>query len=384
VADHKLPEPDRDAGSRSILHLMRGLVRGGALVAFWPHNPALPQPYRQQLEEEGIVLLADGGGLLDLAAWVKEQRPVLNWLLLSRPDVAEAVLSAIDAQPWLRLAYYGHDLHHRRLERQANFLNDKSVATQAALSEEQEHRIWKQVELILYPARDEVNEVTDWIKKHGLKAKACQIPVYAYSDEELLNESNTNIDSAQLCILFVAGFAHPPNVDSAEWFLKRIWPKIRSNLKSVALCIVGSNPSAYVKAVIGLKPDNFGIYTHWNVDDQQLERLYATAQIAVAPIVYGAGLNGKIVEALRYGLPCVTTANGARGFDEPTGGLLLADGEEEFADACVKILSNPTLREQLSKQAKLTVQRQFSQTVLAKALSPIFSARTKNNTIEWI
>jgi glycosyltransferase involved in cell wall biosynthesis len=350
-------------------------------VVFWPHNPALPEPYRQQLEAEGILLLADCESRLDLAGWVQDQQPVLDWLLLSRPDVAEAVLEAMIPQPWLKLAYYGHDLHHRRLERQANFFNDQSVANQAALAEEQEHRIWKQVELILYPSRDEVNEVTDWIKKHGLRAKACQIPVYAYSDEELLNGPNTNIDSAQLCILFVAGFAHPPNVDSAEWFLKRIWPKIRSKLESVSLCIVGSNPSAHVKAIIELKPNNLGIYTHWNVDDQQLERLYSSAQIAIAPIVYGAGLNGKIVEALRYGLPCVTTSHGARGFDKPTGGLFLADGEEEFADACVEILTNPALREQLSKQAKLTVQSYFSQTVLAKALSPIFSTRAKNNTM---
>lgn len=221
-------------------------------------------------------------------------------------------------------------------------------------------------------------------EKHSLQAIASQIPVYAYSDEELLNGFNTNIDSAQLCILFVAGFAHPPNVDSAEWFLKRIWPIIRSKLESVKLCIVGSNPSAHVKTVIGLKSDIFGIYTHWNVDDQQLEQLYSTAQIAVAPIVYGAGVNGKIVEALRYGLPCVTTSHGARGFDEPTGGMLLVDGEEEFANACVEILSNPTFREHLSKQAKLTVQTQFSQSVLAMALSPIFSARAKNNSIEWI
>lgn len=374
VADHKLPEPDRDAGSRSILHLMRGLLRAGALVAFWPHNPALPEPYREQLEAEGVLLLADGEGCLDLAAWVREQRPVLDWLLLSRPDVAEAVLSAIGPQPGLRLAYYGHDLHYRRLQRQARFHSNQAIAKQASSLLEQEQRIWSQMDLILYPAADEVAEVDQWINANHVQAVSRQIPVYAYTEAELSAAGRAETKKLLLPrILFVAGFAHPPNIESAQWFLKAVWPLIASRLESAELLMVGSNPCERVRRLIGEFSSAHAIQSHWNVDDEQLSQIYSKSNIAVAPIIYGAGVNGKIIEALRHGLPCVTTPQGARGLRDSTGGILVASGEQEFASACIKLLTHRELRWKMAGDAMASAKANFSQDALEQSLAPFFS-----------
>ena len=364
VADHKLPEPDRDAGSRSILHLMRGLVRAGALVAFWPHNPALPEPYRHQLEEEGILLLADGDGRLDLAAWVQEQRPVLDWLLLSRPDVAEAVLAAIRPQPELRLAYYGHDLHHRRLERQAHFLEDEYLCAEAALALQQEQRVWQKMELIFYPAADEVAEVQGWLSQQGHQTRVHQLPVLGYDAAELSQPERA--PPAQQRLLFVAGFAHPPNADAALWLAAKVWPLVRRQCPTAELWLVGSHPPPAIQALGG-----DGIHVSGSVSEAELEKHYRQARVAVAPIRHGAGVNGKIVEALRHRLPCVTTPEGARGFTEPGDALQVAADAQAFAQACLVLLENDALWQQQRQAGLAYAGEHFTALRLQQALEPL-------------
>lgn len=365
VADHKLPEPDRDAGSRSILHLMRGLVRSGVLVAFWPQNPTLAEPYRQQLEEEGILLLADGDGPLDLATWVREQRPVLDWLLLSRPDVAEAVLSTIGHQPWLRLAYYGHDLHYRRLERQAAYDDDPEVMQQAALVLAQEQRVWEQVELVYYPAADEVDEVQGWLRDRQHQATVRQLPVFAY-DASALAGALDRQPPPQSRILFVAGFAHPPNAAAALWFVEHVWPHLLENCPEAELWLVGSHPPPEVMALAAR-----GIQVTGSVSDLELEHHYRQTRIAVAPIRHGAGVNGKVVEALRHGVPCVTTSAAARGFRDPQGALRVVDDPLAFAQACEELLNQDDLWLEQAYRGMAYVERHFSTIQLAQALEPL-------------
>lgn len=367
VADHKLPEPDGDAGSRSILHLMRSLMAGGALVVFWSHNPALPEPYRQQLEAEGIALLVDAPSTTALAAWVREQRPVLDWLLLSRPYVAEVVLKSLGNDHGLRVAYYGHDLHYRRLLREAAYGQaDIGLLQRSAQALQQEQQAWEQAELIYYPAADEVAEVQQRLREQGRTADVRQLPVFAYREPSLARIKAHQPQSPAARLLFVAGFAHPPNTDAALWFVEQVWPLVQQGCPGVHLWLVGSHPPA---AIQKLASPAIGV-SGW-VSDLELEQHYRQARVVVAPIRHGAGVNGKIVEALAHGVPCVCTPEGARGFSQPDGALRIAADAHNFAMACLELLSNNKVWQRQRQLGLAYVAEHFSQARQQKALAPL-------------
>jgi glycosyltransferase involved in cell wall biosynthesis len=72
----------------------------------------------------------------------------------------------------------------------------------------------------------------------------------------------------------------------------------------------------------------------------QLASHYARARVAVAPLRYGAGMKGKVVEAMRFGLPMVTTSFGIQGMEALRGVIPVADEAFAFADAVLALLQD--------------------------------------------
>jgi glycosyltransferase involved in cell wall biosynthesis len=117
-----------------------------------------------------------------------------------------------------------------------------------------------------------------------------------------------HIPPAERSILFVAGFAHPPNVDAALFLLHEILPKLESDIGPVRVVLAGSHPTDTVRALAGPNVEVTGY-----ISDEALSSLYERMRVAVVPLRFGAGVKGKVVEALSRGLPLVTTSTGAQG-----------------------------------------------------------------------
>ena len=97
--------------------------------------------------------------------------------------------------------------------------------------------------------------------------------------------------------MFVGGFAHGPNIDAAIWFVTQVYPLIREKEK-IPFYIVGSNPTDEVKALA-----NDDVIVTGFVSDEELDRIYSNCKMAVVPLRYGAGVKGKVIEALYNGMP---------------------------------------------------------------------------------
>ena len=104
------------------------------------------------------------------------------------------------------------------------------------------------------------------------------------------------------------------------------------------MSIVGSHPSARVRALAGPHVDVTGAVSH---DD--LRRRYATARVAAVPLRIGAGVKLKVVEALAEGLPLVTTPVGTQGLAGLGEAASIADDSADFADAVVALLTDDAL-----------------------------------------
>lgn len=137
-------------------------------------------------------------------------------------------------------------------------------------------------------------------------------------------------------LLFIGGFTHHPNLDGVLWFVSAIWPQVLAHVPDARLTVIGSSPPPEVLALGQVK----GVEVLGWVPDTTpyVER----AGISIAPLRYGGGMKGKVVEALASAVPVVTTSAGAEGFGAQSGEhLLVADTEEAFAAAVVSLLRDP-------------------------------------------
>ena len=134
-------------------------------------------------------------------------------------------------------------------------------------------------------------------------------------------------------VVFVAAFGRSQNADSAIWFVKEVWPLVMRQLPNARLRLVGSDPPRSVLALSSGSVEVTGF-----VGD--LGTIYRNAAVAIAPLRTGAGVKFKVVQALAYGRPVVSTSIGIEGIDLPADPRLLrvADDPRGFADSLVEAL----------------------------------------------
>ncbi len=106
---------------------------------------------------------------------------------------------------------------------------------------------------------------------------------------------------------FIGNFRHAPNADAVQW-LVRLWPHVRSRLPDATLHVYGAYPGAQH---MGLHSPRQGIHVHGHVPD--IGAPLRKHRVMFAPLRFGAGVKGKVLDAWAHGMPVVTTPIGAEG-----------------------------------------------------------------------
>jgi GT2 family glycosyltransferase len=327
VIDHRVPEPDRDAGSRTMLAFVQALLQAGAVVKFWSDCPELNRTREAALQTLGVE--AHRGTWRPFVDWIARNGAELDHVLLSRPDVAERYLPLLRRASRARITFYGHDLHHARMRQHAVTEHDPKMAHAAERMLRRERRVWRNADVVLYPSQAEVDRVA--VLEPAVAARAVQ--PYGFAD---FAPPRPAVSGHTL--LFVAGFAHSPNEDAAFWLVRDIMPLVRRQVPLVRLAIVGSQPTARVRALAGAD-----VTIAADVSDAELHEWYVTARVAVVPLRYGAGVKRKVVEALCEGVPLVTTSVGAQGVSGLDAVAAVRDTAEEIAVSLIAVLRDDGL-----------------------------------------
>lgn len=145
------------------------------------------------------------------------------------------------------------------------------------------------------------------------------------------------------------------NINSAIWFAKSIFPKIKKDIHDAEFWIAGFNPDKKVLA-LGKIP---GVRVIGTVDDMRL--YYKKTKVYVAPFKFGEGTRLKILEAMASGIPIVSTKEGCQGIDIIDGKhVIIADNENDFANKVVELLNNNQLAKKLSKNAREFIEQKYS------------------------
>jgi glycosyltransferase involved in cell wall biosynthesis len=157
-------------------------------------------------------------------------------------------------------------------------------------------------------------------------------------------------------VLLFVGAATTCNLQSLRWFLESCWPSIRDRVPGTRLRIAGSVSAA----IDGELPD--GVTALGVIPD--LEPEYRGAQVVVAPLISGSnGVKTKVAEALSFGRSLVTTSLGIDPDDWRVAkdGLIIADSENDFADAVVGLLTKKGLRQELEGKASVLFKHLYSE-----------------------
>jgi glycosyltransferase involved in cell wall biosynthesis len=276
--------------------------------------------------------------------WIEQNGAAVALAVLSRPAVAMRYIGPLRRHSKAKIAYYGHDLHFQRLGMQAQRTGDAQLAAEAAAIEKTERAVWRYADVVLYPSPEETAVA------RSASARAAAIIPYAYDDFGDGREPANNLE-----VLFVAGFAHPPNVDAAVWVAGEIMTLIWERVPDATLALVGANPSPTVRALAGPRIEVAG-----RVSEEELRARYGWARVAMVPLRVGAGVKSKVVEALREGLPLVTTSVGAQGLPGLEEAASIADDPRGLADAAVRLLLDDTAWREASVRQIQYARKHFS------------------------
>lgn len=142
----------------------------------------------------------------------------------------------------------------------------------------------------------------------------------------------------------------PDTWQGVRWLLERLWPPIRRELPHARLTVAGRRPEPKAAAFLEQTP---GLRVCYDVPD--MTPLFQEAEIYLSPILQGAGVKIKTVEALSHGLPVVATPVAAQGCGLVAGEhLLVARDESEFVAACVRLATDRELRHRLAAAGQNT------------------------------
>lgn len=348
VIDALTPEPDRDAGSVTALEIIRTARDLGYTVTFIPSsNFARIPKYTSELQADGVEALY-GPYCTSIEKHLIEFGSRYDVVMVFRVTELYPAYPAIRRYaPQAKLVYHVSDLHHLREEREAALRGDPAAASRAAQTRTAELFLVREAGVTIVHSRAEA----EYLSKAVPDSRVVVFP--SIYDVVTPRAPFAGRDG----FFFLGSYRHDPNADAVEYFLDKIWPHISSALPGQTFSIVGYGaPERLVRRAsgsvrhVGYVPD--------------LAPVMQAARVCVVPLRYGAGVKGKIYQALAYGVPVVCTSIAAEGMDLVDGtDAIIADTPEDFAAAAIAVHNDPALWQRLSDGGQAYIRRTVSREV---------------------
>lgn len=164
--------------------------------------------------------------------------------------------------------------------------------------------------------------------------------------------------------LVIGNFRHPPNWDSVLWLKQEIWPLIRKKIPRAELHIYGAYPPP--KAMQLHNPKQGFLIKGWVENALEVMR---QARVCLAPLRFGAGIKGKLADAMCSGTPNVTTPIGSEGMQGtlPWSGLV-AESAEGIAEAAIQLYQDESLWRDAQDAGMDIIKQHFNKTERAQLL----------------
>jgi hypothetical protein len=359
LVDHDYPELGRDAGSKAIFHLA-GILNEKARVTFWSASSSPSAEGKALLQSTGIRVAARQDGC-DLAQWLGTLtgEPSFDAVIVSRPIIAAMYAGVVRKHVTGVCAYYGHDIHHVRLACMKEFSGSAGLDAELREIGRIERRLWRVMDVVFYPSDEEVGVVNALRADLGLKPNAVMLPLW----DAPKTPATVAPASARKGMVFVGSHDHAPNIDGLNWFFREVLPEVRKRKCQDAVYVVGSGMGRY-------KPptDDPRAVVLGRIDDEALDKLYAEVRVALVPLRYGAGVKGKVIEAMGKGVPCLTTPVGVQGLGWALKVLRPFDTAHDFASAIIEMMRDDALWQEKSREGLRLISATYERSAISRRL----------------
>ncbi len=176
--------------------------------------------------------------------------------------------------------------------------------------------------------------------------------------------------------VFIGGGKHAPNVDAIKYLKQDIWPKIKATLPKTKLNMYG----AYLPQQINEMHDpKSGFLIQGRAIT--VEEVMLAHRVCLAPLRFGAGIKGKLLHAMQFGTPSVTTAIGAEGMHEKLewNGIIAKD-TADFIKAAIHLYQDSAVWNRAQNHGTIIIKELYRGTVLEKALADKLQGTAQNLT----
>jgi glycosyltransferase involved in cell wall biosynthesis len=356
IIDDRVPKADRDAGSSAILSHMRSLRRLGYELTFVPALEFEPvETDVSALDEIGARCCRSPyyGSVEEI---LRRQAGEFDVIYLHRVSNASKYGALVRQHfPRARFIYSVADLHHLRLARQAAVEDRPELIA-----------LTKRVRLAEFVAAATADAVITHSSHEAevLRKEIVGVNVHTVLWSVAVRPTPVPF-SRRHGVAFIGGFDHDPNRDAARWLISEIMPLVRRRDPLIECLLVGSEMPEQLLRLCGE-----GVVAVGHVKD--LAEVFDRVRLTVAPLDYGAGIKGKVIDSLGAGIPCVCTPIGAEGLDLPLDlRACVAQGAQAFADAMLQFHSDKAANDRCRRAGLAYIKAVFSEQQLDASMRQV-------------
>jgi len=345
IIDYQTPRPDIDAGSYAAIQEMRLLQSLGFKVTFVPENLAYLGQYTEYLQRLGIETIY-APFASSIQAFLEKRGTEFDVVYITRYYVAKNNLNLVrQYAPQAKVLFCNADLHFLRELRDGIEQNNQDMIDRACTIRDEELAIMRLVDVTLsYNAIEH-----SVIISHNLNTSnvvTCPWVVDVTDNQPKFAERSD--------IAFLGGFGHPPNKAAVQFFVNHVMPILQHQLPEAKFRIYGSNIPEDIEK---LQSDN--VIVEGYIED--VADVYDSCRVFVAPLLAGAGIKGKVIDALAHGTPSVLTPIAAEGTPLRHGlEVMIAETAQEWADAVTRLYTEQALWEKMSAAAGEFARQHYS------------------------
>lgn len=356
--DDYTPSPNQHAGAVLSEFYMTSLRKAGYSVTFLPHiDLRHAGAYTYALQRKGIEC-AYLPAISSSKGFIKQNGSQFDYVLISRAAVASELIDLVkEFAPQAKIIFNTIDLRFLRLKRAAEHTGKKSDMEIARQAEKAELSVVQKSDctLVVSPAEQEI--LTELLPESRI-----QVVTFPADIHKVEGRFDKRHD-----IIFLGSFRHDPNIDAVLYFTEDVWPLIADILPNARFVIVGPEAPQRIR-----KLGSERILVKGFVDD--LFSIFEIAKLSVAPLRYGAGIKGKVLTSLGYGVPCIATSVASEGIGLTNEtNILIANTPQEIANAMVRVYESEKLWTSLSMKGQEWMSNNYSRQVVESKLLNIFN-----------
>ena len=353
----EIPRTDVDAASVAAVEEIRLIQALGGRVTLVPRNMEFLPRYADQMQAMGVEVL-HAPFHLSMDDVLSARGSEFDAIYVTRFQVAEALLPAVRKYaPQAKLLLNLADLHFLRQMRAAALSQDAEALRAAEGVRAREVAVMRQADVVLSYSDVEASVA---FSHAGPRVPIAKVPWVKRPREEVAGFA----ERKGCC--FLGNFRHPPNAEAVRWFAHEVAPLIRARREDVVLTVYG----AYAEETLGTLA---GVEVAGHASD--LEAMFDAHRLFVAPLRSGAGVKGKVFEAMSSGIATILSPVAAEGIAVRDGveALICEDGAA-FAEAILATHDDEARWSALTDAARALLRERYEFASGLKAMRAAFGA----------